>query len=260
MARRYGKGLLRRFQNGVVLPLLGAVLAGCAASSGAPPPPSGNVGTRLDGRVSPRILDLPLRDSQGRVRKLVDFTGKVVVISDGMTLCQEACPVDTAGVVQTARAVDAAGLGTQVQFLTITVDPQRDTPGRLAAYRKLFAPVPRNWMTLTGSPGQVARLWKYFGVYAQRVPQDTPPPTDWLTGKPMTYDVQHSDEVFFLSRNQHERFILEGIPHIDHRAGVPDRIYGFMNAQGHHNVHQASDWTVPQALQVVGWLLGQRVT
>ena len=239
-----------------------AVASACAPSAPAPPSaPSANVGTRLDAPVSRRIMTMPLRDSRGTVHRLADFKGRVLVISDGMTLCQEACPVDTAGLTQTARRVDRAGLGRRVEFLTITVDPRRDTPARLAAYRKLFTPVPRNWMTLTGSAREISRLWKYFGVFTQRVPEPRPPVTDWWTGKPLTYDVDHSDEVFFLSGNGHERFVLEGTPAINHRTAVPAEIYRFMDAKGHANVKHplGSAWTVEQALQVVGWLVGKRL-
>lgn len=235
--------------------------SGAAGAASAPTPPSQGVGTRLDAPVAREVLSLPLRDSAGHVRRLADFRGRVLVVSDAMTLCQEACPVDTAGVVQLARDVDKAGLQDKVEFLTVTIDPARDTPARLGAYRRLFAPVPQNWLTLTGSAVDIARLWKSFGVYMHRVPEGKPAATDWLTGKPLTYDVDHSDEVFFLSGQGHERFVLEGLPHVDHGTSVPRRLYRFMDAQGHQNVNDPQDagWTVPQGLQVLGWLLGRPV-
>jgi protein SCO1/2 len=91
------------------------------------------------------------------------------------------------------------------------------------------------------------------------VPQhDQPPPRNWRTGVPLTYDVTHSDEVFFL-RGGHERFVLEGMPHLASGSEIPDRIRRFMSAEGRHNVAhpQAYAWTTGQAAHVVSWLLGQ---
>jgi cytochrome oxidase Cu insertion factor (SCO1/SenC/PrrC family) len=95
---------------------------------------------------------LRLVDQSGASRTLGSLHGKVLVISDAMTLCQETGPLHTANLVATARAVTAAGLADRVQFATITIDPQRDTPARLAAYRDQFAPPPADWTLLTGSP------------------------------------------------------------------------------------------------------------
>lgn len=240
-----------------VLALL-LVASGCGSSP--VPAPGPNVGTALDGAIPKAILDLPLRDSAGRVRHLSDFAGKVLVISDSMTLCQETCPLDTASVVHTARRVAAAGDSSRVEFLTITVDPQRDTVPQLRAYRRLYAG-PSNWLTLTGRPQVVDELWKYFGVYRKKVPADQPPPHNWRTGKVLTYDVQHSDEVFFLDGRQRERFILEGAPVVPDKAQIPKRVYRFLSKDGRKNVAHPADtaWTEAQAVDVVSWLLDRRI-
>lgn len=234
-------------------------LSGCG-SSPAVPAPGRNVGTELDGAIPRAILDLPLRDSSGHARQLSDFAGKVLVISDSMTLCQETCPLDTASVVHTARQVATAGASTKVEFLTITVDPQRDTVPQMRAYRRLYAG-PANWLTLTGSPKVVDRLWNYFGVFRKKVAVDRPAPHNWRTGKVLSYDIQHSDEVFFLDASQHERFILEGAPMVPDHAEIPKRIYGFLSDEGRKNVAHPADtaWTEPQALSVVSWLLDRRI-
>ncbi|HET7385466.1 MAG TPA: SCO family protein [Nocardioidaceae bacterium] len=242
--------------------LLGLVTAACGASSAAPAAPGNDVGTRLDGTVPQRILSLPLHDSTGKVRHLSDFAGKVVVISDGMTLCQESCPLDTTSIVETARRVKAAGASGKVVFLSITVDPARDSVPQMAAYRKLFAPAPANWLALTGSAHDVGELWDYLGVYRKKVPGEPPYPKNWRTGAPVTYDVEHTDAVFFLDGRQHERFVLTGLPHLASAKDVPSELYSFMTAGGRRNVHhpKSTAWTIPQALQVIGWLTGTDVS
>lgn len=245
--------------------LCAGALAGCGSSSAAssgPSAPSAQVGTKLDRTLPPPIRSLKLTDGHGDTHTLADFRGKTLVISDTMTLCQETCPIQTSTVVQTARAVDRAGLGDDVEFLSITVDPERDTPRRLAAYRKLFKPTPSNWLTLTGSVSGVHRLWKYLGVYYKRVPSDSPAPKDWMTGKPLTHDVEHSDEVFFIDTHGHNRFVLEGQGSLKDKSAMPKTLHRFMSAEGRKNEQNppSTAWTVPQALHVIGWLTDHRIS
>lgn len=230
--------------------------SGCASPARPVPPPPASTGTQVDQAVPASVLALPLIDQSGTARTLGSFHGRVLVISDAMTLCQETCPLDTANLVATARAVSAAGLGDRIAFATITVDPHRDTPARLAAYRDQFTPAPADWTLLTGSPDTLATLWKYLGVYYQNTPEPSPPATDWLTGQPLTYDVSHADLIFFIDPGGHERFVIDGPAHVAAGTPVPDALRRFLNDAGRHDLTQpdAQTWTVPQALQVLGWL------
>ena len=241
----------------VILVVLQMMLLSACGTIKAPGP---DVGTQLHAQLPKSILNLPFTDNTGQLRRLSDYAGKVLVISDSMTLCQETCPLDTATVVQTARQVEADGLGDKVQFLTITIDPTRDTVPQIAAYHKLFAGPP-NWSVLTGSRSDVDRLWKYFGVYIKKVRSDTPTPTNWRTGKPLTYDIEHSDEVFFLDSAAKERFILEGMPVVQQKSDIPKVIYHFLSKDGRNNLThpKPTAWTEKQAVAVLSWLLNRRL-
>ena len=248
-------------RSGLAVVVVAAMLAaGCSRPDDVAPPPD-TVGTRIDAAVAPRILDLPFMDQAGASTSLAAYRGKILIVSDMMTLCQETCPVDTATLVQTARSVERAGLGGRVEFVSITVDPQRDTPARLAAYRALFAPAPADWTVLTGSATAITELWTYFGVYYQQVPEDQPAATDWMTGRPLTYDVDHADLVFFIDPAGHERFAIDGAGHVEPGTVLAPRLDHFLDADGRDNLdHPGPDtWTVEQALQVIGWLAGKRV-
>lgn len=236
-----------------------AGLAGC--SSGPPPPPPAAAGETFSAPLPAGIRDATFTTSDGHHVTLRSLTGKVVVISDMMTLCQESCPLDTANVVAAARAAERAGLGNRVEFLSITIDPDRDTTGQLAAYRNLYAPAPANWTLLTGSDATVAALWKALGVYVEKVPDTPPAPKSWLTGAPLTYDLTHSDEVFFLDRHGVDRFVLDGVPHLAPGAPLPGRLASFMDATGRANVShpQPGAWTLKQELQAVSWLAGRKI-
>jgi protein SCO1/2 len=254
---------------GLAIPLVvvaAATAAVCAVlflwpSSAIAAPPA-SVGTQLSGALPARILNLPLVDENGRPTSLAAYNGKVLMISDTMTLCQETCPMDTADLVQTAREADAAGQGDRVEFLTITIDPTRDTPAQLAAYRQLYQPVPANWSALTGSAANIAALWKYFGVDIEKVAEGSPPSVNWRTGQPLTYDLDHSDEIFFVDGQGDERFIIDGMGYIAPGTPVPAKMKSYLDAQGQQNLAapQSEDWTVPQGLQTLSWLLQQSIT
>jgi cytochrome oxidase Cu insertion factor (SCO1/SenC/PrrC family) len=242
--------------------VVAAALAGCGGGSGAPPEPGASIGQPADATLPAAVMAAPLVSSTGARFDVASLAGKVVVISDIMTLCQETCPLDTADVVAAAQAVQHAGLASKVAFLSITIDPQRDTVARLAAYRRLYGPAPGDWQVVTGAPATLAAFWQRLGVYIQRVPDTAPAPRDWLTGRPLTYDLTHSDEVFFLDPHGHERFLLEGAPHLAAGAPLPATLRHFLDATGRANlIHpDAAAWTLPQELQVLSWLVGRRIT
>jgi protein SCO1/2 len=213
-------------------------VAGLASSGGSPqgdvPSPGPAIGQQLDAPLPSSLLEAPLVLSTGRTVRLADFAGKILVISDVMTLCQETCPLDTANVVAAAREVEQAGLGDEVEFLSITLDPERDTPGRLAAYRQLYGQAPGDWLTVTGDQATLASLWDRLGVYIEQVPDTPPAPMDWLTGRPLTYDITHSDEIFFLGPDQKVRFLLDGAPQVAGGAPIPPALRNFLSGEATH--------------------------
>ncbi|HEX5406921.1 MAG TPA: SCO family protein [Pseudonocardiaceae bacterium] len=206
------------------------------------------------------VLDLPLTASDGRKVSLTSFRGEFVVVCDVMTSGQETNPVNTAAVVQAARAVQAAGLGRRVRFLSITIDPQRDTPTRLAAYRRLYVDPPADWTLLTGSPNVIGTLWRHFGVRRERIPEHSDQAVDWMTLSPLTYTVVHNDQLHFLDRTGHDRFVLGGPGHVQ-QSRVPALLEGFLDSQGHRDLKDPSlnDWTTRQVLNVVGWLTAHQI-
>jgi protein SCO1/2 len=237
-------------------------LSGCGSDHGPGMPTSG-AGTVVARPVPSSVGSLPLRDLAGHTTSLEAFHGKTVVVSDSMTLCSEDCPLDTANVTAAARAADAAGLTDKVEFLTITVDPARDDPRHLAAYRKLYDPhhaLP-NWDLLTGSPATLTRLWKYFGVYWKKVPEGSPPDHDWLTGKPLTYDIQHADEVLMFDPHGDERYVISGHAHVSASGRLPAKMLSYLSPQGRRHLLRpgAATWTTGDVLQGVSWLTGHQV-
>lgn len=242
-----------------VLAVMFAVTACSSPSSVSEPAPS--IGQSADAVVPAAVSRAVLITSTGRPISLANFGDRVLVISDMMTLCQETCPFDTANVVAAARAVERAGLGDRVAFLSISIDPNRDTVAQLAAYRALYKPAPPNWYLVTGNSAAIKSMWRSFGVYVQRVPDKPPAPKNWRTGQPLSYDLDHSDELFFIDPDGRERFVLEGAAHVAPDAPMPPALMRFLDATGHRNLTHPDPqaWTLSQELDVISWLLDRRI-
>lgn len=220
-----------------------------AAHPHVPPPPPASLGTIVNEKLPPT----PLVDAQGRPTSLAALRGKTVVLADFMTSCQEECPITTGALEQLRREVDRTNLASRVVLVELTIDPQRDTPARLRA----FTARTRVGVTLlTGRAKDLAALWRFLGIYVKQVPQSQPPNTDWLTGRPYTYDVQHQDGVFFLSSDGRERFVIAGPANV--HGALDPKLAGLLDPLGWQNLHTPAPeaWTVADLAGIVHWLTG----
>jgi cytochrome oxidase Cu insertion factor (SCO1/SenC/PrrC family) len=194
------------------------------------------------GTELPRPRPVPalhLETASGRPFSVQSWRGKWVILAPSMTLCHEVCPMTTGVLLQVESRLRAAGLAGQVVVATATVDPWRDSPSRLRAYRKLTG---IDFTQLTGNQVQIKRLWRFFGVAYNRVPQGHPADVDWLTHKPETFDVQHTDALFLLDPSGQERIADNGMPQMTGR--LEPALAALLNDQGRQNLaHPQFAWT-----------------
>ena len=208
------------------------------------------------------MLDRPtpqhaaLVNQQGHAVSLAALRGKVVVLAPFLSLCQDECPLVTGAFSALQRDVRAAGLADKVLFVEATVDPGRDSVARLAAYQREFG---ADWQLWTGTPAAVAAFWRPFGVSSMRIPEGQPPKTDWWTGKPLTYDVAHTDGYILVGPNGRERFVDASAPNMAGRLG--QRLSSLLDDGGVHDLQhpQSPSWTVDDARAAIGWLLGTAI-
>jgi protein SCO1/2 len=142
-----------------------------------------------------------------------------------------------------------------VAFVEATVDPVRDTVPRLAAYQKEFG---ADWDLWTSTPAQMAAFWKPFGVNYQFVSEEQPAKTDWWTGKPLTYDVLHTDGYILIDANGRERFVNASAPDI---PNLSPKLKALLDDSGVHDLThpQPTNWTTADALTALSWVLGTTV-
>ncbi len=126
-----------------------------------------------------------------------------------LTLCADICPFTTGILLQVEKALEADHATSKVEIVELSVDPHRDTTARLAAYAKLTH---AGWQLVRMNPADLAKFQKFFEFTYVKVPEDNPPSIDWMTGKPLTYDIQHSDDYFVIDPEGHERIVEDAAP------------------------------------------------
>src|ERR1700684_2983640 len=113
-----------------------AALLACALFFGAV------LAARLDGlkagvfNPAREAPDFSVRGSDGTTLTLSRYRGKVVVLGFGYTSCPNVCPATLAVLAQAHRKLGP--LGSHVQVIYLTVDPERDNTQRLKQYSDGF--------------------------------------------------------------------------------------------------------------------------
>jgi protein SCO1/2 len=98
-----------------------------------------------------------LTDSSGRSVTPADLRGKVIAINFIYTRCPlpDVCPRLSANFAALQRRF-ADRVGRDLLLLSVTVDPDYDTPAVLADYARRWAARSDGWLFLTGDPGPLA--------------------------------------------------------------------------------------------------------
>jgi protein SCO1 len=161
-----------------VLGLLGVRWGGSAAGAAAAPAvapaagPGGAEGTVVSGSLN--IPDVALLDQDGRkVRFWSDVVqGKVVAVSFIFTNCTTICP--PLGVnFGRLRQLLGERAGRSVELISVSVDPQTDTPERLKAWAAKFG-AGTGWTLLTGPKPDVDRLLRALRAYTPSYTDHSP--------------------------------------------------------------------------------------
>jgi protein SCO1/2 len=90
--------------------------------------------------------------------------GKVIVLNFIFTTCTDVCPLFTANLAQLQRIFKDSRRGDDIFFISITTDPEVDSPKVLKAYAQRYGANFQNWAFLTGTEPQLEEVWKGFGI------------------------------------------------------------------------------------------------
>jgi protein SCO1/2 len=133
-----------------------------------------------------------LVDHAGRQRSDADYRGKLLVIYFGYTFCPDVCPTELQSI---SLALDALGpAAAAVQPLFISVDPERDTPARLADFVSSFHP---QFVGLTGELAAIRKTALAYKTFFARHRTASP-----------NYPVDHTGFVYLVGKDGRYRGFL----------------------------------------------------
>lgn len=121
-------------------------------------------------QVLPRMELAPgftLIDRNGERVTSEDMRGKLTIYNFTYTHCGDGCPKTSAVMKEMQELLhEVETQGIPVQFVTISFDPERDTPERLSEYAQEVGADETTWRILTGEPTRLKNaIGGGFGVY-----------------------------------------------------------------------------------------------
>ena len=136
-----------------------------------------------------------LLDTNGNIKTMADYKGKVVVLFFGFTQCPDVCPTTLTEMEEALKLLGPKA--DKVQIIFITVDPERDTASVLAQYVPAF-----NSRFIGLRPADEAGLEKVakdFRIYYKKVPGS----------KPGSYTMDHSAGSYVFDQNGQLRLYIK---------------------------------------------------
>jgi len=129
------------------------------------------------------VRDFTLTSHRDEPFSSAELDGEVWVASFVFTSCPDVCPLITNQVANLHRRVTDE----RVRFVSVSVDPEVDTPARLADYAQRYGADDR-WVFLTGEPSAVREVV----TQTFRVPMGAP------RGDEGGYDIAHAEQLFLV--------------------------------------------------------------
>lgn len=131
------------------------------------------------------ISNVTLIDQNNQPMSLDALRGKPTLIAFGYTFCPDVCPLTMSDLRRVKRELGEAG--DTVNFVFITVDPDRDTPEVIRRYVTAFDPA---FIGLTGDEATLKKLiYEFDGLFEKQPPQGN---------NPESYLVAHTSFIYLL--------------------------------------------------------------
>lgn len=127
----------------------------------------GRMVSRMPNELMPNMA---LWDQSGRLVMKKDFLGHPLALNFVFTSCRVArmCPASTSSMKQLGDALAKLPGADNVRLLTITFDPETDSPGVLRTYADGYGIDHERHRFLTGDAGQITDLMRHYGIQTLR--------------------------------------------------------------------------------------------
>jgi len=161
--------VIRRPSSTVGFALIASALLGAPRESMAHDPASPTAAPEAERhQVHAVVNDFSLTDQAGRPFRFQTLRGKVVLLTFLYTTCSDVCPLLTANMRALQQSLTARERQ-DVYFVSVTTDPEVDTPSVLKSYADRYKVDFSDWSFLTGDQRSLEPVWKMFGVKVERV-------------------------------------------------------------------------------------------
>ncbi len=108
---------------------------------------------------------------RGTRTHLSAFRGRVVLLTFVYANCPGACPLVTGKLLALHHELKRSmGGRADVQLLSVSVDPQNDTPAALAAYARQWQVHDGGWLFLTGSEAEIQAVLDAYDLWRKKLP------------------------------------------------------------------------------------------
>lgn len=156
MPRRLPQAIIAIFVVLIAIVLARSVGADTTTPSTQPAPAIGSTGANY-------LPPVMLIDQNGNPISLSSFKGKPVLIGFIHTSCKGVCEMLTAKMKQVANSLGAQ-FNSSVTMVSITTDPEEDSPAALLKYAKAQGVSIDGYTFLTGKTNQIARVLTLYDV------------------------------------------------------------------------------------------------
>lgn len=129
------------------------------------------------------------------------FSGHVTLVGFVYTRCPDICPLITYNMRDVQQELSGED---EFMLVSISFDPERDTPAVLADYASNFKLDQSNWRMLTGNPQVVEQALAELSIRTLKTP------TTFTDDGESQYFIDHTDEVALIDRNGNVRNTYPG--------------------------------------------------
>ena len=138
---------------------------------------------------------IPLVDQNGNHVSLASLRGKPVLVDFIYTSCPGPCSTLTSKLVGVAKDLGPR-LGSQVHMISISIDPEHDTPKILKGYAQRLDADRSGWLFLTGTPQAIDQVMTAYKLRRVRESDGS---------------VTHVETLFLLGPDGRQRRIYNGV-------------------------------------------------
>lgn len=172
----------------------------------------------------PVLAELPqfsLVDEDGKPFARGDMLGRVWIADFVFTSCADACPALQGKMKKLQDRLIPPEQGGQIALLSVSVDPERDTPAKLKEYGEIFGARRGLWKSLTGGQQEIERtVVKGFHTAMARIPRPaegrgSAPTRAESAGRSMgdqhaeAFDIMHGERLVLVDRQGRIRGFYE---------------------------------------------------